>query len=92
MRILSKHTLRFDDPNGQEPSVTVRAHDLFTDVPNWVQNSTMFKLANSDGTLEVIESRQQESQAEKKAVSGSNVKPPSEKAKAAEGADAKAGK
>lgn len=93
MRILSKQTLRFDDPNGEQPSVTVKARDLFTEVPDWVVNSDMFQLANRDGTVEVIENKSQESKAEKKAASESNVKPPSEKAKAAEGTDTvKAGK
>lgn len=92
MRILTKAKLRFDDPNGQEPSVIVNPRDLFADVPDWVRNSTMFKLASSDGTAEVIESHTQEKNAEKAAPSEPVVKPPSEKAKAAEGTDAKAGK
>lgn len=87
MRVFSKTTLRFDDPDGQEPSVVVRAHDVGATVPDWVPKSNMFKLASADGTLEVLESRQDAAKAEKKAADESNVKPASEKAKAAEGTD-----
>lgn len=86
MRIFSKVALRFDHPAGQEPAVVVRPQD-FADVPDWVADSAMYKLASGDETVTEIETRNDERKADKKAASESNVKPPSNKAKAAEGTD-----
>lgn len=87
MRVFSKLTLRFDDPDKQEPSVTVKALDVAATLPDWVTKSTMFQLATKDGTLEVIESKQQADVAEKKAADETNVKKASHRVKAAEGTD-----
>lgn len=92
MRVYSKATLRFDDPDGQEPSVKVRARDVGATLPDWVTKSKMFQLATKDGTLEVIQSNQDAAAAEKKAADETNVKPASAKAKAAEGTDTTAAK
>ncbi|MFP3391010.1 hypothetical protein [Brevibacillus sp. SIMBA_040] len=56
MRIFSKKTLQFDDPNKQEPSVVVRAQDFAT-VPEWVLKSSMYQLASADGTVSIVETR-----------------------------------
>lgn len=56
MRIFSKKTLQFDDPNKQEPPVVVRAQDFAT-VPEWVVNSSMYQLASADGTVSIVETR-----------------------------------
>lgn len=87
MRVFSKLTLRFDDPNHEQESVTVKALEVGATLPDWVSNSSMFKLAVSDGTLEVIETNKQGNVAEKKAADETNVKPASKKAQAAEGTD-----
>lgn len=87
MRVFSKATLRFDDPDRQQHSVVVRALDVGATLPDWVTKSAMFKLASSDGTLEVIETRAQAADAEKKAADEPNVKPASKKAQQAEGTD-----
>ncbi|WP_289141543.1 hypothetical protein [uncultured Brevibacillus sp.] len=56
MRIFSKKTLQFDDPNKQEPPVVVRAQDFAT-VPDWVVKSSMYQLASADGTVSIVETR-----------------------------------
>ncbi|GIO06220.1 hypothetical protein J31TS6_22480 [Brevibacillus reuszeri] len=56
MRIFSKKTLQFDDPNKQEPPVVVRAQDFAT-VPEWVLKSSMYQLASADGTVSIVETR-----------------------------------
>lgn len=63
MRIFSKKAFQFDHPAGSAPAVTVQAGS-FGDVPDWIADSIMFKLAKQDGDVEVIGSRQDEIAAE----------------------------
>lgn len=63
MRIFSKKSFKFDDPNGQEPSVTVGSME-FKDVPDWVESSTMFKLASQDGDVSITSSKGEEAAAQ----------------------------
>ncbi|SFU71028.1 hypothetical protein [Alicyclobacillus macrosporangiidus] len=67
MRVFSRKSLMFHHPTGEEAPVTVRAHD-FSDVPDWVAHSTMFRWALDDGVVSVIESKADEVQAEKAAA------------------------
>ncbi|MGD8188565.1 hypothetical protein ACQCN2_01060 [Brevibacillus ginsengisoli] len=63
MRIFSKKSFQFDHPTGQEPAVVVLAGS-FVDVPDWVSDSTMFKLASQDGDVDVIGNKKDEIAAE----------------------------
>ncbi|NRS20596.1 hypothetical protein HP398_29695 [Brevibacillus sp. HB1.4B] len=63
MLIFSKKAFQFDHPAGQEPAVVVRAHD-FTEVPDWVKKSSMFKLASQTSDVTVTESKQSVKDAE----------------------------
>jgi hypothetical protein len=63
MRIFSNKSFQFDDPTGEQLSVTVQ-HQAFADVPDWVVNSTMYKLADQDGDIMVINTSQDEIAAE----------------------------
>lgn len=63
MRIFSKKTFQFDHPAGTETAVIAQMQN-FADVPDWVADSTMFKLAQADGDVEVINSTQDEKAAE----------------------------
>ncbi|MGO4496415.1 hypothetical protein AB4114_11015 [Paenibacillus sp. 2RAB27] len=63
MKIYSKATLQFDHPTQAEAPVIVR-HESFGAVPDWVKESKMFKLALSDETITVIESKEDEIKAE----------------------------
>jgi hypothetical protein len=66
MRVFSKKAFQFDHPaDPNEASVTVQALS-FADVPEWVTESSMFKLASAEGSVEVIENKVQEAAAEKK--------------------------
>ncbi|EPS56765.1 TPA: hypothetical protein ACXDAY_003470 [Clostridium botulinum] len=60
MRIYSNKSLLFI--NGDE-RVKVKNFEM-TDVPDWVEDTPLFELAKSDGTLTVIESREQQVAAE----------------------------
>lgn len=60
MRIYSNKSLLFI--NGDE-RVKVKNFEI-TDVPDWVEDTPLFELAKSDGTLTVIESREQQVAAE----------------------------
>lgn len=86
MRLFSKAALRFDHPSGDAESVRVRPL-AFADVPDWVRDSSMFKLASGDETVSEVETKSDEKKADKKAAEKSNVKEASEAAKAAEGTD-----
>lgn len=66
MRIFSKKSFQFDHPAGEEAPVIVQALS-FADVPEWVADSTMFKLAKGEESVDVIESKADEVKAEKKA-------------------------
>ncbi|GED71180.1 hypothetical protein BRE01_48820 [Brevibacillus reuszeri] len=57
MLIMSKKSFQFDHPAGQEPVVVVRAHE-FVEVPEWVKQSSMFKLASQAGDVTVTETKQ----------------------------------
>ncbi|USG65169.1 hypothetical protein NDK47_24100 [Brevibacillus ruminantium] len=69
MRIFSKKAFKFDHPAGQEPAVIVKSHS-FADVPDWVTESAMFKLASSVGEVSVFETKQDEKAAEAEATEG----------------------
>lgn len=60
MRIFVKRSMQFDCPAGQNEPVTVM-HQSFADVPNWVAESAMFKLASQDKSVTVIENPYDES-------------------------------
>ncbi|WP_061317448.1 hypothetical protein [Clostridium botulinum] len=60
MRIYSNKALLFI--NGDERK-KVKNFEM-TDVPDWVEDTPLFLLAKSDGTLTVIESREQQVAAE----------------------------
>lgn len=60
MRIYSNKSLLFI--NGDE-RVKVKNFEM-TDVPDWVEDTPLFELAKADGTLTVIESREQQVAAE----------------------------
>ncbi|MEK8128670.1 hypothetical protein WMW72_12205 [Paenibacillus filicis] len=64
MRIFATKTYQFDHPTGAEDGVVVQ-HQSFADVPEWVTKSLIFKLAQKDGSVEVLESKQDEAAAEK---------------------------
>ncbi len=64
MRIFSTKAYKFPHPDQSGSSVTVRARD-FAEVPDWVQDTLLFRLATSDGTLTVSETRAQVAQVEK---------------------------
>jgi hypothetical protein len=63
MRIFSKRSFQFDHPAGEQPAVVVRSQS-FADVPDWVADSAMYKLALDDEDVMPIESRQDEVKAE----------------------------
>lgn len=88
MLIFSNKALQFDHPAGQETAVVVRAKD-FVEVPDWVKQSTMFKLASQSGDVTVTETKQ----AEKAAETGTKTKTAAElkaEEKALKEAEAKA--
>lgn len=64
MRIFSKRALRFHHPKDNQESAFVQSQS-FADVPDWVEDSAMFKLASQDETVTVIESKKDEIAAEK---------------------------
>jgi len=63
MRIFARQALRFDHPQKAEAPVFVRALD-FSDVPDWVAESTMFKWAEEEGTVMRVDSKADEVKAE----------------------------
>lgn len=63
MRIFSKKSLRFHHPKDNQTTATVQ-NQSFADVPDWVEESSMFKLASQDETVTVIESKKDEIAAE----------------------------
>ncbi|GLG02171.1 hypothetical protein Alches_22120 [Alicyclobacillus hesperidum subsp. aegles] len=67
MRIFAKKAYKFHHPTGAEAPVSVRVLD-FTDVPDWVQHSTMFQWALEDETVTVVNSKADEIAAEKAAT------------------------
>lgn len=60
MRVLATKSLLFTQ--GEE-SVTIKNHEI-KDVPDWVAETMLFKLAQKDGTIQVIENREQQKEAE----------------------------
>lgn len=80
MRIFVKKSFQFNHPTEAVDAVKVQL-ESFADVPDWVEDSAMFKLASQDGDVLVIESKQDELAAE----TGAD-------AKAAKAAEAKAKK
>lgn len=66
MRIFSKKAYRFDHPANQEEPVRVQALS-FANVPEWVKESGMFKLAYSAGEIELPQGKTEESKIEKAA-------------------------
>lgn len=63
MQIFSNKSYQFDDPAGEQPVVIVK-HGEFAAVPDWVADSTMFKLASADGDIRVIVGKADEKAAE----------------------------
>ncbi|NHN33537.1 hypothetical protein [Paenibacillus agricola] len=57
MQIFSNRSFQFDDPAGEQPPVIVKNGE-FAAVPDWVADSTMFKLARADEDIRVIVDRQ----------------------------------
>lgn len=66
MRIFSKASLEFRHPKDSSLKARVRAND-FANVPDWVPQSRMFKLAANDETVTIIDSKAKEISAEKNA-------------------------
>ncbi|WP_143088426.1 hypothetical protein [Paenibacillus algorifonticola] len=82
MRIFSKAALQFDHPKDFSVKASVRPGE-FKDVPDWVEDSVMFKLASKDGTVMLVDSKAQEIAAEtpetkQKSVIGKRSAPDSE--------------
>ncbi len=67
MRIFARQALRFDHPQKAEAPVFVRALD-FSDVPDWVAESMMFKWAEEEGTVMRVDSKADEMKAENAAA------------------------
>lgn len=63
MRIFSKKTFQFNHPVDHQIHVTVQAL-AFEDVPDWVPDSMMYKLAEQDDDIMVINTPQDEIAAE----------------------------
>ncbi|MBG9773564.1 hypothetical protein [Brevibacillus laterosporus] len=63
MRIFSEKSFQFDHPAGQEPAVVVQSQS-FADVPDWVSQSLMFKLASQNEEVTVVENKKDEKKAE----------------------------
>ncbi|MFC3768368.1 hypothetical protein [Paenibacillus sp. GCM10012303] len=89
MRIFTRKSLQFDHPAGQEPAVVVSAGQ-FAVVPAWVEKSRMYQLASRDGSVELIESRRDEIEAEEGADGKSDKADKAAAAKAKKEAEAKA--
>lgn len=62
MRIFTKKALRF---RGGDKAVSVAALS-FADVPDWVQKDPLFGLAVKEGTIEIVNSKADERNVEKK--------------------------
>lgn len=68
MRIFSKKRFRFDHPGGIGAGEPVYTQALsFHDVPEWVKESSMFKLASAAGDVTVTEGKSDENAAEEAA-------------------------
>lgn len=68
MRIFSKKAYRFDHPSGRDAGGPVFTQALsFHDVPDWVKESNMFKLALSAGEVSVTDDKSEEAKVEKAA-------------------------
>lgn len=66
MRIFSKQALKFPHPAGETDPLYVRDND-FVDVPDWVKETETYKAHHKHGNITVIENKQDEIEAEKKA-------------------------
>ena len=64
MRVFSKKSFKFD--NGAE-SVYLKLMS-FSDAPEWIRNTALFKLAMRDGSIEIIESSEQRKQLENNGI------------------------
>lgn len=64
MKIFSKKSFQFDHQSGEVAPVVVQ-HNDFAIVPDWVEESAMFKLALADGDVSIIETKADESATEK---------------------------
>lgn len=63
MKIFSNKTFQFDHPSGALEPVIVQ-NGSFTPVPDWVEDSAMYKLAFADGSITVINNKGDELAAE----------------------------
>lgn len=61
MRIFANKSFIFS--NGED-EVEIKDHE-FKDVPDWVAKTKLFKLAESDGSIQLIEGAKQEKKIEK---------------------------
>ncbi len=64
MKIFSNKTFQFDHPTGDAESVVIQ-NNAFDTVPDWVEDSRMFKLAFADGDITIINNKGDELAAEK---------------------------
>jgi hypothetical protein len=64
MKIFSNKTFQFDHPTGDIEPVVVQ-NNAFDTVPDWVEDSAMFKLASADGDITIINNKGDELTAEK---------------------------
>ena len=64
MRVFSKKSFKFD--NGDK-SFYLKLMS-FSDAPNWIRDTALFKLAIKDGSIEVIESKEQSKQLENNGI------------------------
>jgi hypothetical protein len=65
MRIFTKKAFQFKNSSGEKITTSPLA---FQDVPDWVAKNDLFKLAQKDGSAEIIESSKEEKAAEKAAA------------------------
>lgn len=82
MRIFTKKSFRFDHPAGSNAGGPVITQALsFHDVPEWVKESGMFKLAYSAGEIDLPEGAKQEDKVEVAAHEEKKTKQKEAKAK-----------
>lgn len=74
MRVMATKSLLFTQ--GEE-SVTVKNREI-KDVPDWVAETMLFKLAQKDNTIQVIENKEQQKKAENGESADSKKKTPKE--------------
>lgn len=64
MRIFTKVRYVFFPPKGVEGQEVEAAYMGFSDVPDWVKDNKQFKRGIADGTIEIINTREQQLRAE----------------------------